>query len=1508
MPYKRSLNPNAERRRRQQAKKNLTSPQRQERLSNYRRNRQTRRYEENNTLLPSTSLQGEDIQQLSTSEPIQEQQPSTSEPIQEQQPSTSEPIQQQQPSTSEPIQQQQPSTSEPIQQQQPSTSAYHLSSERIREEINRRRSQDKLAVSYCCAWILHNDNEVQTVFVGYMNITCIHCSAKLFPLEVVSGSSNICCHKGKVTLPEVTVCDELRNLIEANNENTKNYLNNVRQYNNALAFASIQVNYVNLPGRGPFCFKIHGKIYHLAGSLQCSVGQTPSYAGLFIIDAEQALEQRLYHEANKDCNIDIMRTLQSMLERHNPYAQMFKFMKDSVEVSTDFQLTFSTVNAFDPRRYNTPRSNEIAAIFTSTDGAPPGKFDFVIYSKSSGSLTKISNLNPHCDPMCYPMLFPCGDSGWRPGIHHVNIHKTPVRNVTTQLQYYCYRLSVRGDFNLIHASGKLFQQYVVDSFVKVEGSRIAYIKSHQKELRAENYKGLIDFMNSDAHQTGALVGIPVVLPSTFLGSPRNMLQNFQDAMTIVTRFGKPDIFLTFTCNPNWVEIKSELKPYEKIENRPDLITRVFHLKLKLLLDDLFKGNVLGVVTAYVYVIEFQKRGLPHAHVLFMVRDEDKLRDKERIDAVVSSEIPDSQKNPRLFNIVMQCMVHGPCGVLNMNSPCMRDGQCSKGYPKSFANETNMNVNGYPIYRRRDNGRSVLVGSHEVDNRWIVPYNAFLTLKYQAHINVEICSSVRSVKYLYKYIYKGHDCASVRLRTDREGQQQLSLNEPDLFLNCRYVSPPEAMWRLHERSLFDRSHTIQRLPVHLPNEQMIYFGPGQELPVNLNRETKLTAFFKLCQYDETAREYFYQQIPEHYTWGNSMWKTRQRFSKAIGRIFTVSPNDRERYFLRLLLLHVKGPQSYENIRTVDGTLCETYQEAAEKLHLLENDREWTLCLQEAVNMQMPFQLRQLFAIICLFCSPSNVLQLWITFEQFLTEDFSKKYNAESSTNRALGELELIFRQHGRTLEQFGLPTPTQRVEQEAEDTYNIVEESAVGQLSYDKLNVEQREIVDEILIDLQSGKGHSYFIDGPGGTGKTFLYRTLCSILRGEGKVVLCVAWTGIAASLLEGGRTCHSLFKLPVPILETSVSSIRSYSKQADIIRQASLIIWDEISMVPKDALHVVDRLLREIFNKNDLFGGKTILFGGDFRQVLPVVRHGNRTSIVETNVKQSPLWSQIHKRKLKKNMRANEDQIFCKWLLQLGDGDLQFQTDVSPEAVKIPKSIYVNENEFVYKIFNTSIINQHNVMNFVDRAILCPKNDDCDKINNFIVNNIVEGEPKTYFSNDSLISEDQADEQLYTVEFLNSISHSGLPPHELVLKKNTTIMLIRNLNAREGLINGARMVITRLGEFTLTARLLNNQKTVLIPRISLTPSDATMPFSMIRKQFPVKISYAMTINKSQGQTLQRAGLYLPNPVFCHGQLYVAFSRVQSFSNICVWLKETEKQIVKDDCIITSNIVFKEVL
>lgn len=270
------------------------------------------------------------------------------------------------------------------------------------------------------------------------------------------------------------------------------------------------------------------------------------------------------------------------------------------------------------------------------------------------------------------------------------------------------------------------------------------------------------------------------------GSARFMAQTYQDAMTIVRHFGRPDIFLTYTCNPYWDEIQTALLPHQTYSDRPDIVDRVFHLKGKELIKDLIEKHVLGTPIAYLATVEFQKRGLPHMHILIILRDEDKFNDPRRIDNLISAEIPDRETNPLLYEYVSSFMVHGPHGP---NSPCLENNNrnshncCSKNFPKEFSDYTHFTDSSYPIYFRPNNGRTVSKPSPihrgqtvELDNRWVVPYCPKLLLKYKCHINVEICSSILAVKYLVKYHYKGWDVAQVNIVANNVELQTVNYDE------------------------------------------------------------------------------------------------------------------------------------------------------------------------------------------------------------------------------------------------------------------------------------------------------------------------------------------------------------------------------------------------------------------------------------------------------------------------------------------------------------------------------------------------------------------------------------------------------------------------------------------------------------------------------------------------------------------------------------------------------------
>ena len=219
--------------------------------------------------------------------------------------------------------------------------------------------------------------------------------------------------------------------------------------------------------------------------------------------------------------------------------------------------------------------------------------------------------------------------------------------------YYAHCLMYREQL-LPHGAGRLFQQYCVDAYTKMEAQRLHWVRKNQASLRLEEHDVLKDWVaargDASASSGPAKVGKPVVLPSSFGGSDRAMRMNYQDAMAIVRRYGKPDYFITFTANPMWPEIRENLWPADPATNRPELTARVFQLKLKALLHDLISNSILGKVMAYTWTIEFQKRGLPHAHILLIMRPDHKPRTPADIDKAVSAELPDKDdenQNPLL---------------------------------------------------------------------------------------------------------------------------------------------------------------------------------------------------------------------------------------------------------------------------------------------------------------------------------------------------------------------------------------------------------------------------------------------------------------------------------------------------------------------------------------------------------------------------------------------------------------------------------------------------------------------------------------------------------------------------------------------------------------------------------------------------------------------------------------------------------------------------------------------
>ena len=258
----------------------------------------------------------------------------------------------------------------------------------------------------------------------------------------------------------------------------------------------------------------------------------------------------------------------------------------------------------DSRRYNAPTAQEIAVILPNDGyGEEVASRDIVLYARKGG-LQHITETHRAYDTLHYVLLFPLGEDGW-----HLNILHSKERGNVTTMEYYPYRLMVRSRLSPLHLSGRLFHQYAVDVYAKIEQQRLNYIRTNQKKICVDLYYGLADAVAAGDVDSREL-GHKIVLPSSYTGSPRQMFELYQDVMSIVRKYGKPDYFIAFTCNPQWDEITSALILDQKAYERLDLlVVRVFRLKLSELISDLMNKHILGKPLDHVYTIEFQKRGL-----------------------------------------------------------------------------------------------------------------------------------------------------------------------------------------------------------------------------------------------------------------------------------------------------------------------------------------------------------------------------------------------------------------------------------------------------------------------------------------------------------------------------------------------------------------------------------------------------------------------------------------------------------------------------------------------------------------------------------------------------------------------------------------------------------------------------------------------------------------------------------------------------------------------------------
>uniref|UniRef100_A0A6N2NKL1 ATP-dependent DNA helicase n=1 Tax=Salix viminalis TaxID=40686 RepID=A0A6N2NKL1_SALVM len=440
------------------------------------------------------------------------------------------------------------------------------------------------------------------------------------------------------------------------------------------------------------------------------------------------------------------------------------------------------------------------------------------------------------------------------------------------------------------------------------------------------------------------------------------------------------------------------------------------------------------------------------------------------------------------------------------------------------------------------------------------------------------------------------------------------------------------------------------------------------------------------------------------------------------------------------------------------------------------------------------------------------------------------------NYVLYELEQLFNASATTLQDHSLPMPDGQLLTEIDNkllreelNYDLAELRSQHFLNFASLNYGQKVIYDLIIAAIFAKKQVLVFVHGHGGTGKTFLWHTIINSVRSESLIVVAVASFGIASLLL------------------------------------------------PNEGQN---------YNKDLPFGGKTILLGGDFRQILPVIPDGTKEQITNASLTSSSLWPKFIVLTLTENMHLSTDGLsseekaeiteFSEWILNVGNGQLSnlASLDESDDSfVTIPFDLLLENSceplsTIVLTIYPSICDIQVDPSYFRERAIVTTKNTTVAEKSMIFVDSI-------YTS--SIESDDAG--SLYPIEYINQLEFNGVPSHELALKVGTPVMLLRNISPSMGLCNGTRLIITQLSSKVIQAQIItgsNIGNQVFIPRIIFPINEIRCSFTIKRRQFPLKPCYAMTINKSQGQSLKIVGVFLKDQVFTHGQFYVTLSRVTS--------------------------------
>jgi hypothetical protein len=1221
------------------------------------------------------------------------------------------------------------------------------------------------------------------------------------------------------------------------------------------------------------------------------------------------------------------------------------------------------------------------------------------------------------EPLSYPLLFPYGESGWS-AMNRTTLEYHPYlcsRMLMPERDFDDNILTVRNKqntrdwpINRFQLMSRLGQIYLTDMLSRGIDFRLHWHKHHrnyifggsnhsattegEEEGRADNMgsdnngaeeidqndddSGVHDDdENEDIASSG---GTNTFLAQSFHGSRRHLRKLATSSLTIVSEDGTPTLFLTMTCNPLWPEIVEALLPGQTAFDRPDICTQVFKHRLEAFLgnlragkyfdsEDEFKDCTIRRKIIYeIRVIEYQHRGLPHAHIIIKLSNtpDPMLPDvcSEWVDEFLTCIMPiitdDSTEEDKVYAaIVSKHLVHN-CSE-GVNGCKDGNGHCKKGFMNTVICErTTFDGRGHAKYKRLK----------EEDLR-VVPHNRKAAIDWDGHIYFDWCMNSYTVFYLYKYLFKGSKKVKFRLENADDVDDS---DEITLYLRGRYLCSMDAMWRvLGYHTYPSPTPKVRTIKAMLPevsstfrrkqklSDLEMYFARPSELHhfkyVDFNKE--YIAYYKLpvtCARDPTS--YYTVQLPDQ--------ERPLYICKRLNRIRTIVrmemlyPSAGEVWYLRQLLLH-KSFTSYRDAKIFQGEAFRSFQQSALAHGIVTEEKEALLCFRESMLTSTPSELRFLFAILTIEGFPTHPIFYDEVCFDAMTDDYKHDatviQTSEGVFNTLLKDLVYMFAERGANLTDYAFPEPLEyNTELERETLKFPCEEQAavLQQLMADCPNNEEQEELYQTIIDAIDNLAYcfspKFFIQGQGGCGKTTLARKIMAYARSKGNVALGCASTALAATNYDDFSTAHSLFCFPVfeedeiDPSEPPQCNFHSNPERLELLCAAKVIIWDEMLCNHK-------QLYEAAYRETDCFKGKVLICMGDWRQIMPIVKHGVRQEVVQACIKSSYLWGEFTVLKLTINMRLrglhadlmrrvdengprylysqeyqekktalDKQTSYGKMILTIGEGranhddlDMLNRNDYDATQIyRLPTIPYhLDTDEGMKEALSWLYPDGFNSSTMYNSCILAARNDRGDRWNE-IVQDMNPNEKVLYKSKDVLCEVDDPHgrlQRMLTTAVLNDCNNNGVPPHLLHLKKGDICLVLRNLSKRHGLVTNKRVRILELMSNSIKVQTLDsNPKVAIIPRIRfkfrLSLGDS---FEMMRTQFPLRLAYCMSYNKSQGQTLQRVLLDITTPPFAHGHLYVALSRVTLYSDVHIICENSQ---LFDEMPFATNTTYPELL